>query len=196
MNEPNVIVPNNMSEAIVRGLPGEDPLELLKRCGGLGNCTRAENQPTSGPVIVAEFTMDFAKAEQHPPVVTYLASILINQALELIPQVDVFCGLWELGSVLAYSLATTCNRRYSLLGPVHTGRHSRRAEFIWHSIQKGDRVAVVADELTSEYLMQANEAVSKSGGELVGAFCFCDCLPEGSWHKTPVVSIVRKVAIE
>src|SRR3989338_5324320 len=88
---------------------GEDPLDLLARCGGYYDCPIGADGKPKGPLVgytarydgehhwVGFTYANFAKAEEHPPVVRYCSSRLVDMINVRLNDIDVFCGIPEGG---------------------------------------------------------------------------------------------------
>src|SRR5438105_1748153 len=96
----------------------EDPLEILRRCGGYYECPKDVNGQRLGPLVgyagpdqkgrqyVGDVYVNFAKAERHLPVLRYLAETLAirvgdrTRAAKL-QRATGFCAAPEGGKALA-----------------------------------------------------------------------------------------------
>ncbi len=142
------------------------------------------------PVIIprpsGNLIMNFSRAERHPPILAYYSSLLVNQSLNLIPGVDVFCGV-DGGCALAYALAALCQRKY-----VYMNRDGFHLLFDRHRIDDGEAVALVQDEFDGTPLVDATNEVGKAGGTVVAIFCFYNSAGVEKFGNVPVVCVVKK----
>lgn len=200
----------------------EDPLELFTRCGGYYNCPVGAGGKPSGPLVgyaarydgvhqwVGFTYANFAKAEEHPPAVRHYTSRLADKMLNLMDDIDAFCGIPEGGKALAYDLAALCNRRHIfaekevLAVKTETSREKSRIVFKRHQPRHGDRIVIVEDvcnnfDATDQLIAEAE----KAGATVVVIVCFLNrslkydseypVMRGGAVARViPIVSVVRK----
>ena len=212
---------NKRNDLIIPG-DDEDPLALLTRCGGYYDCPIGADGKPKGPVVgyaarydgvhqwVGRTYVNFAKAEEHPPVVRYCASALAYLTFNRVEEVDAFCGIPEGGKALAFDLASFSNRRHIFAEKevlaVKTGesREKSRIVFRRHQPRPGDRLAIVEDACNNfDATDQIVAGAEKAGAKVVAILCFlnrslkfdaeypapCDT---GAARQIPIISLVRK----
>lgn len=187
-----------------------DPLKLLQACGGyyqcpknatgnrLGHLVAYRDQYEAGKHYIGDVYANFSQAEQYPFVVNHYAACIISQLCGTSFDVDTFCGAPEGGKSLAYSLATSAQRRY--IYPEKKG-----VNLIWkrHSVEPGERIAIVEDVCnnfsTTEKIV---DMIVSAGGVPVFITCFLNRSPKihDKWtsddFNLPVISLVRKPSPE
>jgi len=142
---------------------GEDPLELLHRCGGLYMCPKASDGKRLGPLVgyagrykpdnlqfVGDIYANFAMAEMHPLVMQCYAMSLV----EMFPadlRIDCFCAMPMGGITFAVHLGLTeCKQVIFLEKKVvalktETEREKSVLVAVRHEIKAGVRYALVED---------------------------------------------------
>lgn len=173
----------------------EDPLEVLRCCGGYYECPKYESGKRLGPLVsytacdekgrqyVGDVYVNFAKVEENPVLVEFCAHEITCLMEEVIPldDVDVFCGAPLGGLALAYNLASLDRKRFTypekkVIAPATPQeRESSVIVFSRHEVMAGERVVIVDDVVnnftTTEELI---ELIRKAGASVVAIVSFFD----------------------
>ncbi len=205
------------------------PLDLLKRCGGYYECPKDANGKRLGPLVgyagrdenekqfVGDVYVNFAKAERHAPILTYLARGLYNAAYERteghIERSTGFCGAPEGGKALACQLAQAAGtlaeehlsqyifpekKIIALATP--TSREVSELVFDRHEPEAGESWWIVEDVCNNFSTTAKLVALIESyGASVAGILCFLNRSPEINEEfclrpglKLPVIALVRK----
>ena len=166
----------------------EGALTLLRRCGAVvGESGLGSADESQLPIPVSRLNTQFSEAEKNPPVISYLATLLVGQADMLIPQVDAFCGVPDGGVVLAFALARYCNCRYKCLECNMAGG----LQFGWHVLTT-ESVVLVKDAVLDNdaYIHQVIRVVEENDGAILGIFCVYNAHGEKDFHGVPITSLL------
>lgn len=174
----------------------DDPLGLLRACGGYYECPRGQNGERLGPLVgyageyepgkhwVGDVYANYAKAERRPQVFAYMAqqlSLAISEWQRLATnatKIDVFCGMPLGGMALAYELARQreCDYIYLEKKTKKSGDAGQRDEadlvFGRHEVEPGDKVVIVEDVANNFSTADlAIEVILRSQAEVVAIVC-------------------------
>lgn len=205
---------------------GENPLEILKGCGGYYECPRDSAGKRSGPLVgyaardargrqfVGDVYLNFAQAEEYPEILNFFAELL-GQHIQFFKFTNcvkrVFCGAPEGGKALALFLAFHCSggryvfpEKKVLSLPTASSREVTELEFSRHEITPGDRVILVEDVLNNFSTTDKLITLVKSrGGEVYGiaaslnrSMPFIDEYKAGDGARYPVISLVEKPLVQ
>ncbi len=144
-------------------------LENLRRCGGFYECPKDSSGKRLGPLVAYAGTYDagdgkkehfigdvyynFAKAEEHPHILTYFCHLMIAslKTFIVLDDIDVVLGAPMGGILLAADLAREldCRRIYAEKKVTVAGTSTSKEESILvldrHQLSKGDGVVLVED---------------------------------------------------
>lgn len=199
----------------INPLTNEDPLELLRRCGGYYQCPKDPSGKRLGPLVgyagrdiqkrqyVGDVYVNFAKAERHGSVLTHVA---VELKAKLALSGTGFCGAPEGGKALANMLASLTNRQYifpekkvTVLG-TPTAREESILVFDRHEPEAGEEWWITEDVCNNfSTTDKMAELIQTFGASVMGVVCFLNrSLEVDSEYRLksglvlPVISLVRK----
>lgn len=177
----------------------ESPLELLARCGGYYECRRDAQGRRLSPLVgyagkypvsggggnkqwVGEVYANFAKLEEHGPMLEYVASKLLDKTQSIDPSffgATGFCGAPMGGLALASTLATVGQKQYIFPEKRTTalasadGREESSLVFDRHEPQENGRYIIVED-VCNNFSTTADlvALIEKFGAHVVAVLCF------------------------
>lgn len=202
----------------------EDPLAVLRKCGGFYECPKAPDGTRLGPLVgyagtydpektkhfVGDAYANLAKAEMYPNVFDWYArQLLFKIPDQLLHPIDVFCGAPMGGLALAQDLSRLSYRRYAyaekkVLKPTEGGQREK-STLVWgrHEIFPGDSVAIVED-VTNNFSTTDDmiALIELAGGKVKAIVSLLNrsltvenaYQTNGGW--VPVISLVRKAIPE
>lgn len=199
----------------------EDPLVLLKNCGGYYESPKDSDGRYLGPVVayagkyagldgeqkhkVGFNYYNFAKAEEIPAVRKYFSEKIAQPVLadRILPKPDAVLGAPMGGIVLSVEIGNYFNCRTifaekKVIEPADNAKGLKeRSRLIVdrHEIYKGDNVALVEDVCnnfsTTEELLKLIESL---GGKLIYIFCAVNRSGRKEWNGIPVFSAIYQEA--
>lgn len=201
-------------------LSRDEPLEVLKACGGYYRCPRDASGKRLGPLVgyagtyepgkhwVGDEYANFAKAERYPSDILAYFVHGLEVALHdrVIRDVDVVCGGFMGGiataELLAFALACGFvypEKKVTVLADAG-GREKSVVLFGRHEIAEGERVLVVEDVFNNfSTTAQLAELIREHGGIVVGVAGLLNrsstvdvtyTLPDGT--VLPVANFIRR----
>lgn len=144
-------------------LPGEDLLELGKRCNAVYVCPKAGSERKGllvayagkdgkGRNLVGDIYFNFRRIEVHPKAVEAFAEAACQKLREqgLIDSFDTVCGIPQGGRTFGQMLALVADKRFAYADkkpkPTETGK---KQEYTWDlsqfDFEQGERVAIAED---------------------------------------------------
>lgn len=171
----------------IKPIEGEDPLEMLKRCGGYYSCPKDEQGKRRGPLVgyaglygdnkqyVGDVYANFAKAERHGEILKYVA----EQLLPRISRATGFCGAPEGGKALATMLAVVSGAQYIFPDKevtalkTATAREKSKLVFARHEPAPGETWWITED-VCNNFSTTASliELIEQHSAEVAGIVCF------------------------
>lgn len=144
-------------------LPGEDLLELGKRCNAVYICPKVASE-RKGPLVVyagkdskgrnlvGDIYFNFRRIEAHPKAVEAFAEAACKKLSEqgMLDMFDTVCGIPQGGRTFAQMLALVANKRFAYADkkpkPTESGK---KQEYTWDlsqfDFEQGERVAIAED---------------------------------------------------
>ncbi len=166
-------------------IPGESPLDTLKRCDGY------YERPPGGPLVgyagrdkegrqyVGMIYANFAKGERHGKVLLRVASELVGKYPDISACGDGFCGAPEGGKALAAVLAASLGKGYIFpekqVTALKTETSREKSVLVWgrHEPEPGESWWIVEDVCnnfsTTDELIKL---IKSRGAKVVGVICF------------------------
>lgn len=215
-----IVTADNQNErAIIVPRENEDPLELLRRCGGYYRCPKDKSGYRLGKLVVyagkyddppLNFVGDVyangAVMRDHVTANGYFAERLACKLAPFLGNVEVICGVPTGGVFLGTLLGLACNKKFvPLVKRITSSPEAAKEEYILElasgAISPGDGVILVEDIVNNATNTHAAvEVVEEAGGVVVLLACFLnrsvvfdDQVPLAGTGKTlQVVSLVRK----
>jgi len=201
-------------------IPIDDPLELLRRCGGYYECPKDASGKRLGPLagyagkyetsngnklqFVGDVYVNFAKAERHGDVLWHFANNLWTDSLE-VDDLTGFVGAPEGGKALAVTLATLTGGQYIFpekkVTAVATINSREESEMVFdrHEPEPGTLWYLSEDVINNMSTPdKIDELMKQYQARLVGIICFLnrsvhdDFYTLKSGQKLPIISVVRK----
>jgi len=199
-------------------------ISLLKECDGYYECLKDEGGRRQGPLVgyagkydtpegkkqyVGDVYVNFAKAEQHAPVLGYYAEQLLHKlAIErndVLRSSTGFCGAPEGGKALAYKLADLTRLQYIypekevLKVKSETGREESKLVFDRHEPDIGD-IWWIVEDVCNNFSTTADliALIERYHADVAGIVCFwnrskeVDKVFQVGNRKFPVISLVRQ----
>jgi len=177
----------------IQGIENE-PLQILKLCGGYYECPKNSNGQRLGPLVgyagkynapdgtkkqwVGDVYANFAKAEEYPHVMDHYAEGMEPQLSSVLPFIEVFCGAPIGGYSFARALGMEYDRRVIFAEKKVTAlataeaREQSALAFIRHEVKAGDAVAIVED-VCNNFATTAEliTLIEQAGGKAVAIVC-------------------------
>lgn len=202
--------------------PGEDLLELGKRCGAVYVCPKVDGvrkgplvayagKDSKGRNLVGDIYFNFRRIEEHPRVVEAYAHAVVKKLQDgrLIESFDTVCGVPHGGRTFAQMVAYAADKRFVYADkkakPTEAGK---KQEFDWDlshfEFDRGERVAVVEDVFNNfqntDHTLGAIAATGARIMLLVGALnrspkfdiAYVPSKGEFAGHRFPVVAAIRE----
>ena len=187
-------------------LPGEDLLELGKRCNAVYVCPKVGSE-RKGPLVayagkdskgrnlVGDIYFNFRRIEEHQEVVSVFAWAALQKLQDktLIDSFDTICGIPHGGRTFGQALARIAQKRFVYADkkpkPADYAKLGQKQEYIWDlsqfEFEKGERVAIAEDvynnfQNTDNTLAQ----IAVTGAEIV--------LLIGALNRSPVYDTTYK----
>jgi len=184
-------------------LPGEDLLELGKRCNAVYVCPKAGSL-RKGPLVayagkdgqgrnlVGDIYFNFRRIEVHPKAVLSFAEAAYQKlcAQGLIDTFDTVCGIPQGGRTFGQMLALVAGKRFAYADkkpkPTEAGK---KQEYTWDlsqfDFEQGERVAIAEDVYNNFQNTDSTLAeIATSGAEIV--------LLVGALNRSPIYDTIYK----
>lgn len=191
-----------------------DHVETLKNCSGYYKCPRDEQGRRIGPLVayagkydapdgtekqfVGDIYFNFAKAEERPPVLDYMAKCLADLIQTKIGIPDVILGAPMGGLWLAADVARHlgCRRIFAEkkvikpADPEHGLKEQSELVITRHDLRPGDTVVLVEDVMNNFSTTDKMVAlVGKKGGKVIALSCGLNRSGKTEWNNLPVIAL-------
>lgn len=184
-------------------LPGEDLLELGRRCGAVYICPK-DGTKRKGPLVayagkddldrnlVGDIYFNFRLIETYPKVVHHFAEVALEklQKQGLIDTFDTICGIPHGGRTFGQALAYVAGKRFTYADKKPKLKvEGKKQEYTWDLSQfgfdRGERVAVAEDVFNNfQNTDHTLSEISATGANIV--------LLVGALNRSPVYDTVYK----
>ena len=212
MKEP---MKNGSVRKIITLREDDDPIDILKSCGGYYACPKDKNRKRLGPLVgyagkystengekqwVGDVYFNFAKAEEYPYVLKHFAEQMRKKLLAVMKNIDIFCGAPIGGYDFATVLGLVYDRRKikaeKKVIALATGyeREKTISVFGRHDVKRGERVAIVEDVCNNfSTTKQLIDLIEVYGGQVTAIVCVLNrsLAIEDEYGEIPVISLIR-----
>ncbi len=195
-------------------IPGEDLLELGKRCGAVYICPK-NGSIRKGPLVayagkdgkgrnlVGDIYFNFRRIEEHQEVVSIFAWVALQKLQDrtLIDSFDTVCGIPHGGRTFGQALARISEKRFVYADkkpkPTEVGK---KQEYTWDlsqfDFEKGERVAI-AEDVFNNFQNTDNTLteIAMTGAKIVLLVGALNRSPiyDTTYKGLPVVTSIREV---
>ncbi|MFA6446237.1 MAG: hypothetical protein WCW14_03260 [Candidatus Paceibacterota bacterium] len=195
-------------------LPGEDLLELGKRCNAVYICPKVDDMRTGklvayagkdskGRNLVGDIYFNFRRIEEHPKVVEVFAKSACwrLQQTGLIDTFDTVCGIPQGGRTFGQMLALVTGKRFTYADkkpkPTEAGK---KQEYTWDlsqfDLKRGERVAI-AEDVYNNFQNTDNTLaeIARTGASIVLLVGALNRSPiyDTTYKGLPVIASIREV---